>query len=31
MMIFLKKYKQTQAFNTNMTIKTHIEYLNPKF
>ena len=31
MMIFLKKYKQTQVFNTYMTIKTHIEYLKPKF
>ena len=31
MMIFLKKYKQTQVLNTYMTIKTHIEYLQPKF
>ena len=31
MMIFLKKYKQTQVFNTYMAIKTHIEYLKPKF
>ena len=31
MMIFLKKYKQTQVFNTYMTIKTLIEYLKPKF
>ena len=31
MMIFLKKYKQKQVFNTYMTIKTHIEYLKPKF
>ena len=30
MMIFLKKYKQTQVFNAYMTIKTHIEYLKPK-
>ena len=30
MMIFLKKYKQTQVFNTYMTIKTHTEYLKPK-
>ena len=29
MMIFLTKYKQTQVFNTYMTIKTHIEYLKP--
>ena len=31
MMIFLKKYKQKQVLNTYMTIKTHIEYLKPKF
>ena len=31
MMIFLKQYKQTQIFNTYMTIKTHIEYWKPKF
>ena len=31
MMIFLKKYKQTQVFKTYMTIKIHIEYLKPKF
>ena len=31
MMIFLKTYKQTQVFNTYMTIKTHTEYLKPKF
>ena len=30
-MIFLKKYKQTQVFNTYTIIKTHIEYLKPKF
>ena len=28
---FLKIYKQTQVFNTYMTIKTHTEYLKPKF
>ena len=31
MMIFLIKYKQTQDFNSYMTIKIHIEYLKPKF
>ena len=31
MMIFLKKNKQTQVFNTYVTIKTHIEYLKPEF
>ena len=31
MMIFLNKYKQTQDFNSYVTIKTHIEYLKPKF
>ena len=31
MIFFFKKYKQTQDFNTYMTIKTHIEYLKPKF
>ena len=31
MMIFLKNFKQAQMFNTYMTIKTHIEYLKPKF
>ena len=31
MMIFLKKYKQTQDFNTYMTMKTHIEFLKPEF
>ena len=31
MVSFLKTYKQTQVFNIYMTIKTHIEYLKPKF
>ena len=31
MMIFLKAYKQTQVFKTYMTIKTHAEFLKPKF
>ena len=31
MMLFLKIYKQTQVFNTYMTIKTQTEYLKPKF
>ena len=30
-MIFLIKYKQTQDFNSYVTIKTHTEYLKPKF
>ena len=31
MMILLKNYKQTQVLNSNMKIKTLIEYLKPTF